>query len=367
VRVAIDATPLLGPRTGIGTYTANLLDRLASAADVDLVATAFTARGAGALAAHLPTGVPVRARPVPARVLRAAWLAGTGPSVELLTGPVEVFHGTNFVVPPLRHASGVVTIHDLGYLRNPATVTSDSLAYRRLVPLALARGAHVCTPSRAVAHQVSDAYAIAPERIHVTPLGVDPAWAAAGAPGPELRATLGLPQDYLVAVGTLEPRKNLALLVEAYRLALQRGTELPPLVLVGARGWGAALDTSALPDGRIRRTGHLPLEQLRQVVAGAVALLFPSIDEGFGLPPLEALACGTPVVCADLEVTREVLGDQASYADPRSVGAFLSAVEASLGQPVGTPATRRAHATAFTWQACAEATLTAYRDAASDR
>ncbi len=363
MKVALDATPLLGPRTGIGTYTAHLIDELAGWSDLELVATAFTARGASGLAAMLPPGVRVSGRRAPARLLRAAWLAGIGPTGETLAGRVDVFHATNFVLPPLRRAAGVLTIHDLGYLRNPDTVTASSLAYRDMVPLALRRGATVCTVTQAVADQVSDAYAVEPDRIHVASPGVDTGWHAAQPPSGDLRARLGLPDEYLVAVGTLEPRKNLTTLVDVYRLAASRSVDLPPLLLVGAAGWGPELDTRGVRDGLILRSGHLPLEELRQVVSGALALVFPSIDEGFGLPPVEALACGTPVVVADLPVTREVLGDQACFADPRSSEALLDAVVSTLETPVGSDTSRRAKAAEYTWSRCAEATVGAYRSA----
>jgi glycosyltransferase involved in cell wall biosynthesis len=218
-----------------------------------------------------------------------------------------------------------------------------------------------------VAGQVCDAYPVSADRVFVTHLGVDSAWATVAVPDLVWLTQQGLPDTYLLAVGTLEPRKNLSLLIDVYRLAAQRRLALPPLVLVGATGWGAALDTSGLPDGRVVRTGHLGSEDLRRTVAGAAALVLPSLDEGFGLPPLEALACGIPVVVSDLEVTREVLGDQAAFADARSAEGFLEAIQGALEDPVGTPKSRRAHAARYTWARCALRTRTAYLAALGSR
>jgi glycosyltransferase involved in cell wall biosynthesis len=364
VRIGIDATPLIGRMTGVGIYATNLLSALARDWPQDeLLATAFTWRGRRGLEAVVPSRVSVRSRPAPARALRAMWASVGLPHVEALSGPVDIFHATNFVLPPLRRAAGVVTVHDLTFLRYPNTVSAASLAYRQLVPAGLARGAVVVTPSRAVAEQVKDAYAVPPDRIVVTPLGVDPCWSTTLTPTGAWLAERGIPADYLLAVGSLEPRKNLRGLVAAYAGLVADRQDVPPLVIAGGVGWGAELDVSAIPGNLLVLTGHLPLPDLRSLVAGATALAFPSIDEGFGLPPLEALACGVPVVANDLPVTREVLGDQAGFCDASDPLALADALLTAVNDPHGTADTRRAHAAGFTWTRCATATHTAYERA----
>lgn len=352
MRVGIDATPLLGARTGIGRYTASLLTALAGGPD-DVVATAFTLRG------RLPPqpGVEVRSRPVPARVLQAAWARASWPPVELLTGRLDVFHATNFVLPPLRRAGGVVTVHDLAFLRLTHTVSAASARYRDLVPRSLRRAAVVLTPSRAVADQVREAYAavLGGTPVVAVPHGVDPAWARVAPADDALRARLRLPREYVVFVGTLEPRKDVATLLAAHRLV----AGAPPLVLVGPPGWGAQVDV-----GGCVVTGYLGDDDLRPLVAGAAALVLPSRDEGFGLPVLEALAAGVPVVASDLPVLREVGGAHASYAAVGDAEAFAAALQQVLADP-GDGQARRAHAAAYTWQRSAEAHRHAYTRASA--
>lgn len=348
-RVGLDATPLLGVRTGIGRYVEHLVAELPGAG-VDVVATAFTLRGRLAL----PPPVTVRQRPVPARALQALWSRTAVPPVEWLTGRVEVFHGTNFVLPPVRRAAGVLTVHDLSYLRYPDTVAAASLRYRELVPRGLSRAAVVLTPSHAVAAEVREEYGLAPERVVATQLGVDPLWFDA-TPGPEA--------GHLLFVGTVEPRKGLPVLLDALRLLHAEDPAFPPLVLAGQPGWGPALSTAGLPAGAVRTAGYLEPPALRSLVAGAAALVFPSVYEGFGLPPLEAFAAGTPVVASDIPVIREVTGSLATLVPVGDAAALAGALRSVLGAP-GDPAPRVAHARRFRWADTAAATAAAYRRAA---
>jgi glycosyltransferase involved in cell wall biosynthesis len=348
MRIGLDATPLLGHRTGIGRYTQCLLQALTAYGD-DLVATAFTFRGRDALAGAVPPGVEVAARPAPARALQELWARSEWPPAELLAGRVDVFHATNYVLPPLRRARGVVTIHDLAYLRHPETVSAATLRYRTLVPRSLRRAAVVIADSQAVAGQLQEEYDVQVPLV-VAPLGVDPAWASAQPPSEALRAQLGLPPSYVLFVGTLEPRKDLRTLITAHRLV----PDAPPLVLVGPPGWGEHLDVSGC-----LTLGFVPDDALRAVVAGAAALVLPSLDEGFGIPVIEALSAGTPVVASDLPVLREVGGTVTTYAPPGDPGAFAAALTQVLADP-GDPGPRRTHGAAFTWARCAEATRAAY-------
>lgn len=357
-RVALDATPLLGNRTGIGRYVEHLVAELAALPDLDVRAAAFSLRRRGPLA-ELPPGVRAVHRPVPARLLHAAWLRGDHPSAEVVTGRADVVHGTNFVLPPPRRAAGVVTVHDLSFDRYPELVDRASLAYRELVPRAVARAAAVLTPSRTVGDEVAERYRVPADRLHVTPLGVDPSWLRAG----DLPLPAGFPSEYLVAVGTLEPRKGLDVLLSAYRALLTDEPDAPPLVLVGPNGWGPELATAGIPAERLVLPGYRTTAQVQALVAHARALVYPSRYEGFGLPPLEALAAGTPVIASDLPTTREVAGGHVRTTPVGDVAALADALAQQLrtGPDGAAVEAGRAHAADYTWQRCAADTAAVYR------
>jgi glycosyltransferase involved in cell wall biosynthesis len=370
LRVGIDATPLLGTLTGIGVYTRRLITELGLLTEPPaLVATAFTLRGRAALAAAVPPGVRTRARPVPARLLREAWARVELPPVEWLCGRVDVFHGTNFVLPPTHRAGGVVSVHDLSFLRYPETVHANSLRYRELVPRSVDRAAAVCVLTRAMGDEIAAEYGIAADKIHVAAPGVDESWFTATPLTTAERTGLGLPERYVLAVGTLEPRKNLRHLVAAYAQLRSAEPSTPPLVLAGPAGWGPQLAADALPKGSLILTGYLSDTRLRAVMAGAACLAYPTLYEGFGLPPVEALACGVPVVASDLPVTREVLGDAAVLVAPDDLDALADALRAQLDAPwhAEVVKARRDQARKWTWRGCAEATMAAYAVAAEAR
>jgi glycosyltransferase involved in cell wall biosynthesis len=307
----------------------------------------------------------VAGRRAPARGLQALWARAEWPPAEWLTGQADVLHGTNFVLPPARRAGGVVTVHDLAYLHSPELVGAVSLRYRELVPRSLRRAAVALTPTAAVAAELAEAYRLPADRVLVTPLGVDPGWAEVPRPAPDWLAARGLPADYLLAVGTLEPRKGLDLLIAGYAAVLAEEPDAPPLVLVGPPGWGPELSTAAVPAGSVLLPGYLPEDELRAVVAGARLLAFPSRYEGFGLPPLEAMAAGVPVLATDLPAVREVTGGLVRLVEPGAVQPLAVGLLAELRSP--TPADRlaaaRDRALAHTWARCAELTATGYRRA----
>lgn len=361
LRIGLDATPLLGQPTGVGRYTRGLLGALAAPAAPaeELVAVAVTLRGRAGLRGALPAGVSPVGPPVPARLLHRLWARGEHPGVRLLAGAVDVFHATNFVLPPTGRAAGVVTVHDLSFLRTPDTVSAASAAYAHLVPRSLRRAGAVCVPSAAVAEEVTATYPVPPDQVVVTPLGVGDEWFTTTAPDAALRARLGIPEEYLLFSGSLEPRKNLPFLLRVHRELDRSRPGWPPLVLTGPPGWGPRLDLADHRPGSVVLTGYLPDDELRQVVAGSRAVLFPTRYEGFGLPPLEAFATGAAVVASDLPVIREVVGDQAVLAPLGDHDAWAEALLRVVQDP-GDGAGRRRRARQLDWATTAASTRAAY-------
>jgi glycosyltransferase involved in cell wall biosynthesis len=368
--VAIDATPLLGQPTGVGAFCAGLLGALARHRGVEVGAFAVSWRRRRGLGDRLPTGVAWHRPPMPARPLHWAWRHGGLPPIDWFVGAVDVVHGTNFVVPPSRRAALVITVHDLTTVRYPELCDPSTLAFPALIRQALRRGAWVHTPSVAVADEVVATFAVEPGRVRPVASGVPPLGDVAGAPGVVLAPHL---ERYVVAVGTAEPRKDLPGLVEAFGLLAGGRPELG-LVLVGPPGWGEADLEAAIAASPARRqivrTGWLSEAALGRAIRGAAALAYPSRYEGFGFPPLQAMAAGVPVVATAVGALPEVLGDAALLVDGGDPGALAGALGRVLDSPGLADELRGRgvrRAAGFTWEACADGLVGLYADAVAAR
>lgn len=355
--VAVDATPLLGRRTGIGSTVATLLGEISGRPGLELVGFALSRRGGRSLPGLLPEGVAAaRPRPLPARPLLAMWGRVDLPPAEWWTGAVDVVHGTNYVLPPSRRAAAVVTVNDLFALHHPEQCPPAARRYPGLVRRAASSGAHVHVPSGHVAGEVVDRLAVPAERIHVIPWGVRPAPPAARpATGPR----------YVLALGTAEPRKDLPTLVRAFDRVAESHPDLR-LRLVGPVGWGerqlAGAVAAARHRDRVDRVGWVqdPAAEL----AGAAVLAYPSLDEGFGLPPLEAMAAGVPVVAAAAGAIPEVVGGAALLVPPRRPSALAEALVAVLDDTATSDRLVSGglrQAARYPWSACADAVVDLYR------
>jgi glycosyltransferase involved in cell wall biosynthesis len=368
LRVAVDVTPLLGRPTGVGAFCSGLLGGLASRGDVAVAAFAVSWRRRRGVAGLVPPGVSVVDRPMPARPLHVAWRHAGVPPLEWFTGPADVVHGTNFVVPPSRRAARVATVHDLTTVRFPELCDGPTLAYPAFVRRALARGAWIHTPSAAVAAEVVDVLGAPTDRVRPVHSGVP------ALPPPDRAAALGhLPPGtgrYVLAVGTAEPRKDLPGLVAAFDELAGDRPDLA-LVLCGPPGWGSealdsALDASA-HRRRIALTGWVDDATLSGLLSHAAVLAYPSRYEGFGFPPLQAMATGVPVVATRAGALPEVLGDAASMVavgDTEALAEALARVLDDEAVRADLVARGRERAATYTWERCAAGLADLYRDAA---
>jgi glycosyltransferase involved in cell wall biosynthesis len=361
---AFDATPLLGTRTGVGVSVAGFIGAVAGDPDVDVVAYGLSATAGRSLPEVLPRTVRAgRAIPIPAAALLRAWERSEHPAVERWTGPVDVVHGTNFVVPPSRHAARLVTVHDLTPVRFPELCSPTSLRYPGLIRRALDHGASVHTVSRAMADEIVDYFQLDPARVHVIHNGLTPL------PPPLPRDEAAPP--YILAIGTVEPRKGLPDLVAAFDRIAGSAPDLQ-LKIAGPSGWGEdALDAarrSARHADRIHRMGWV--EDRSTLLAGARLLAYPSLYEGFGLPPLEAMSLGVPVVATTAGAIPEVVGDAALVVAPRDAQALAEALLAAATDAATRArliAAGRARARSFSWERAGRELADLYRSLAAGR
>ena len=363
--LALDATALLGPRTGIGTFVHNLLSHLDPAA-VTTTAFSVTWRGRNQLAAAVPSGIQVVARPVPARAARAVWERFGTPPIEWLVPHADVVHGPNFVVPPSRRAASVVSVHDLTAVHWPELCIGPVRRYPEMIRRSIERGSWVHAISDYVADEIRDHFDIDPDRVVRVHLAATTPTATGGRPPPTDR-------PYIVATGMIEPRKNLPVLVDAFGHLADEIADID-LVIAGPDGWRvtdleAAIGRNAHRD-RIFRLPWIDEASRQRLVREAAILAYPSRYEGFGLPPLEAMAVDTPVVAARAGAIPEVAGDAAVLVDPGNAEALATALrlvleDDSLRERLIAAGRRRTQS--FTWQECADGLTALYRRVSADR
>lgn len=300
--------------------------------------------------------IEVRSLPLPRLALYDAWQRLRRPLVERATGPVDLVHATAHVASASR-APMVATVHDLHFLHEPAHFTARGVSvFNRFLRIIRQEAAIVVCPSEATRADC-EAAGIAADRLRVTPWGIEarPVDEAAVA---AVRHRYDLSRPYVLFAGTVEPRKNIARLLEAFG---RLGDVDADLVLVGPDGW-----STDLPPTSARRLGFVSSAERDALYAGAAAVCYPSLREGFGLPVLEAMAQGAPVVTSATTATAEVAGAAALLVDPLDVDAIAGALDRllrdpDLGQQLGRAA--RARAAEQTWTRTAEATVAAYRAA----
>ena len=384
MRVLLDYRPALRERTGVGEYVHQLAKELARLSSSD---------GASSPAAPRPRGTGGSAGPDvvvfssswkdrlrdsdagtlgsvgtidlrwPVGLLNLSWHRFGWPPVELLAGSrFDIVHSPHPLVLPSRYAAQVVTIHDLDFLVNPDRVLAEVRRdYSRLARAHAHRADRIIVPSAYTAGQVRLRLDVPADRISVCPEGV-PDWTAHPAGPPS-----GRQKGYILFLGTLEPRKNVGGLLSAYRRLLDLNPGAPRLVLAGkappeAAPLLAALATAPLA-GRVDHLGYVRPDARQALYEEAGVLVMPSFDEGFGLPVVEALSLGVPVVASNRGALPEVLGDAGLLVDPDDPESIATAVARVLSEPAlaaSLSARGRERARSFSWHRCATLTRDAY-------
>lgn len=364
LRVAVDATSLYGARTGIGRFTSSVLGQLAPRTDLDLIAFGITWRGQDQLGSLVPDGVAVARGKMAAAPLRALWRRADRPRIERWTGPVDLVHGPNFVVPPAA-AVRVASVHDLTFIHHPEFCTADVLQYPDLLRRAIGSGAWIHTDSSFVRHEVVEVFGIDPDRVVTVPLGVTVPPSLDAARG----RTLAGSDAYVLALGTIEPRKNLPMLVDAFD-AIATDEPMLRLVVAGPDGWGVQAYEEAVQRARHRdrivRLGFVSEVDRGDLLAGASVVAVPSHYEGFGLTAAEAMLAGTPVVASYAGSHPEVIGDGGLLVSPDDLdelaGALLRVLtDSALAAQLRERGVIRAQR--YTWRATADGLVDLWRRA----
>jgi glycosyltransferase involved in cell wall biosynthesis len=362
----LDLRPSLSQPTGVGTYVLGIAERLPALAPDDQFHFFSASMKDRYPDRDWPDNVHLVDRRVPVRALNLAWNRLGWPPLDRFVGaPLDLVHSPHPLLVPARRARRIVTIHDLFFLKHPEM--SDAEIRRDYVDLVrehARRADGILCVSEHTASEARRLLDVPAEKIAVTPLGVDPGFRE---PVPEdavetsLRR-LRLPRGGILYVGSEEKRKNLVSLVMAYLSLARRRRDVPPLILAGPGTSWAQGGTRIGP--QIRATGYLPRNDVRALMASSSVLVLPSLEEGFGLPVVEAMAAGLPVVCTRGSALEEVAGDAAELVDPGDASGLAHAIERLLDDPDAAEALRRRgleRSQRFDWHDTAARTLAFYQ------
>jgi len=372
VRIGIDGLLLWGQYSGVEHAIANLIRSLPTARAHEY--TIFVDREFDESSWRRSDLEFIHASIASRSRLRRVWAQQRWLPRAIAEAGMDVFHAPGYVMPLRCPVPAVLTIHDVIALSHPHLCRRSNVwHYRPMLPRSAHRARLIITSTQAVKSEVVARCGVEADKIRVIPLGIDEHFFAEPHPtGREIvRARYGLPDRYFLFAGQWEPKKNLPALLRAYHLfrAGERGPH--KLVIAGGKGWSYRREMALIESLNLRQslvlTGYIPTRDLAAVYAMAEALVFPSIVEGFGLPPLEAMACGTPPIVSDAPALVEVVGDAGVVvpgADPEALCGVMTQIAGDPALRADLAARGRQRTEQFRWSKCAEATVRVYEEAA---
>ena len=341
---------------GTGVAAIEVARELSSRTDVNVVGVVGRHRHAPTKGFEPP--IPVSTMPIGGGILYEAWTRARWPKVESVVGDAQVVHATT-IIPPATDLPLVATVHDIAFVRHPGFFTTHgNRIFNRSLHILRERASIVLCSSLVTMSDMVDAGFDASRLRHV-PLGVRTS-PITDSDRARVRATYELPERFVLFVGTLEPRKNLARLIAA----LSSIENAPPLVVVGMEGWG---EQTPVTSHDVRFTGFVPPHNLAAIYEACTVFAFPSLMEGYGLPVVEAMAHGAPVVTSRGTSTEEVAGGAAVLVDPASESSIADGLREAMASRDDLVARGRERAALLTWSATADLTVAAYRDALGTR
>ena len=346
VRVGIDVTALAGPPSGIHQTTRALVRALAEIDGIDVRGWLLTFRGK-----RPDTDIPIRRSRVPARVAHHLWQRNVRGLDRLIVGSVDIVHGTNFTAPPTPRS--VITIQDLSLVHHPQWCRSEVVAMVKPLQTAVDAGATIHVTSTAVAEEVHTHFGVPEDRVALIAHGVGPIVAGDAEVGRRLAGY----DKYVLVLGTVEHRKNVALIADS----LSSFPDDVALVVAGPPGNAESTLSVAASDRRLVRLTTVGDQQKASLLRGATVLAFPSRYEGFGLPPLEALSVGTPVVANSVGALPELIGDQVTLVSNHNDEAFVEQLRAAITGPGTVSADLQARIMSLTWENAAHRMAEVYR------
>jgi len=369
--VGIDALPLVPPWTGIGHYTFELACALAAISPSDQFQFLSPLPHTADLVRDHELPANLHAVDIESRLKRRRWWA-FGLPLHAMTSGLSLFHGTNYEVPLWGRCATINSIHDLSLLLYPETHEPKRVRRARLrLPLMTRAATMVITATESAKRDVCEHLGVRPEKIGVTPFAPRRVFRPVAAEQAVMTLRrLGVEDNFLLFVGTVEPRKNLMTLVRALDEILRTTDLRPQLVIAGKEGWltGELLSyiRSAGIDDRVRFTGYASDDDLCALYSTCQVMIYPSLYEGFGLPPLEAMACGAPVIASRDKSVMETLGAAARLVEATDVGRLAENIVELLRDEdaqSSLAAAGRKRAAQFTWERTARATLEVYYEA----